>query len=397
MLAYFDCFCGISGDMTLGALIDSGVPVQWLKDHLSRIPLAEFDIRVSPVSRHGIQAAAVQVETTDNQSSRNYTDIRTLIESCPLPERVKSTSLNIFDRLAQVEARIHNCPLDQVHFHEVGGIDAIIDIVGTALGLDYLGIKKIIASPITLGSGFATCSHGKLPVPVPATMALLTGVPVKGSGIPHELVTPTGAAIITSLTQRYEPMPEMVIAKVGYGAGQRDIKDRPNLLRLILAADAEISADISAGMQEDQVSIVETCIDDMNPELFGYLMDRLFADGALDVYWIPVHMKKNRPGTMLQVICKEDAKSVIMERILSETTTLGVRHYSAHRRLLWREQLEIKTRFGIIPVKRVTDPGGNIRHVPEYEICRKIALKKNIPLRLVYDTIVREAGNEDDQ
>ena len=397
MLAYFDCFCGISGDMTLGALIDSGVPVQWLKDHLSRIPLTGFEIRVSPVSRHGIRAASVRVETTDNQNSRNYTDIRSLIEGCPLPETVKSTSLNIFNRLAQVEARIHNCPLDQVHFHEIGGIDAIIDIVGTALGLDYLGIKKIIASPIPLGKGFTTCSHGKLPVPVPATMALLTGVPVRGSDIPHELVTPTGAAIITSLTQRYEPMPEMVIAKIGYGAGQRDIKDRPNLLRLILATDSEISADIGSGLQEDQVSIVETCIDDMNPELFGHLMDRLFADGALDVYWIPVHMKKNRPGTMLQAICKEDAKSVIISRILSETTTLGVRHYSAHRKLLWREQLEIKTRFGTIPVKRVKDPVGNIRNVPEYEICRKIALKKNIPLRLVYDTIVREAGNENDQ
>jgi len=397
MLAYFDCFCGISGDMTLGALIDIGVPVQWIKDHLSRIPLKGFDIAVSPVSRHGIYAALVRVDITDNQSSRNYSDIRSLIEGCPLSEAVKSTSLNIFKRLAEAEARIHSCPLDQVHFHEVGGIDAIVDVVGTALGLDYLGIKKILASPIPLGRGFVTCSHGTLPVPVPATMALLEGVPVTGTDIPHELVTPTGAAIITSLTQRFEPMPEMVIAKIGYGAGQRDIEDRPNLLRLILAAGSETLADLDGGLPQDRISIVETCIDDMNPELFGHLMDRLFADGALDVYWIPVYMKKNRPGTMLQVICKEDGQTTVIERILSETTTLGVRYYSAHRRLLWRDQLEIETRFGTIPVKRVKDPRGHIRHVPEYEVCRKIALEQNIPLRLVYDTVAREAGHENDE
>ena len=397
MLAYFDCFSGISGDMTLGALIDSGVPVQWLKDQLNRIPLAGFDIAVSPVSRHGIQAASVRVDSSDKQNSRDYSDIRSLIEGCPLPEAVKSTSLKIFKRLAEAEARIHNCSVDQVHFHEVGGIDAIVDVVGTALGLDYLGIKKILASPIPLGRGFATCSHGKLPVPVPATLALLEGVPVTGTDIPHELVTPTGAAIITSLAQRFEPMPEMVIAKIGYGAGQRDIEDRPNLLRLILAADSETSADLDGGLQEGRISIVETCIDDMNPELFGYLMERLFADGALDVYWIPVYMKKNRPGTMLQVICKDNAKTTVIDRILSETTTLGVRYYNAHRRLLWRDELAIETSFGTIPVKRVKDPRGHIRHVPEYEVCRKIALEKNIPLRLVYDTVAREAGYENDE
>jgi len=383
--------------MTLGALIDSGVPVQWLKDQLSRIPLAGFDIVVSPVSRHGITAASVQVDITDNQSSRNYSDIRSLIEGCPLPEAVKSTSLNIFKRLAKVEARIHNCPVEQVHFHEVGGIDAIVDVVGTALGLDYLGIKKVLASPISLGRGFVTCSHGKLPVPVPATLALLEGVPVTGTDIPHELVTPTGAAIITSLAQRFESMPEMVIAKIAYGAGQRDIEARPNLLRLILAADPEASADLGGGRQEGRISIVETCIDDMNPELFGFLMERLFADGALDVYWIPVYMKKNRPGTMLQVICKEDSQTAVIDRILSETTTLGVRYYSAHRRLLWRDELEVETSFGTVAVKRVKDPRGHIRHVPEYEVCRKIALEKNIPLRLVYDTVAREAVEKNDE
>jgi len=397
MLAYFDCFSGISGDMILGALIDLGVPVPWLKDHLSRLPLTGFDVAVSSVTRHGIRATSVQVGISDDQSSRNYSNIRSLIEDCPLPQAVKSASLNIFKRLAEAEARIHSCPLDQVHFHEVGGVDAIVDVVGTALGLDYLGVKKILASPIPLGKGFVTCSHGKLPVPAPATLALLEGVPVTGTDIPHELVTPTGAAVITGLAQRFEPMPEMVIAKVGYGAGQRDIEDRPNLLRLILSDGCETSADIDSGLQEDRISIVETCIDDMNPELFGHLMDRLFADGALDVYWIPVYMKKNRPGTMLQVICKAGGKTAVIDRILSETTTLGVRFYSARRRLLWRDQLEIETRFGTIPVKRVKDPRGHVRHVPEYEVCRKIALEKNIPLRSVFDTVARQAAEKNDE
>jgi len=210
--------------------------------------------------------------------------------------------------------------------------------------------------------------------------------------MPFELVTPTGAAIIASLAQRFEPMPDMVISQIGYGAGQRDLADRPNLLRIILADAPGSAAGASDGLLEDKISIVETCIDDMNPEVFGYLMDRLFEDGVLDVYWIPVYMKKNRPGTMLQVLCKEKDKNKVCDRILSETTTLGVRHYRARRRMLWRDQLEVVTRFGTLPVKRIKDPRGNLRHVPEYEVCRKIALENNLPLRFVYDTIAREAA-----
>ena len=395
MWAYFDCFSGISGDMTLGALLDLGVPLKWLKEQLRRVPLANFDIIVSPVQRHGIHAGLVQVDILDSKTSRNYSDIRALIEYSPLSEPVKSTSLAIFKRLAEAEARIHHCPVDQVHFHEVGGVDAIVDIVGAALGLDYLGIKKIVASPVPLGKGLIACSHGNLPIPAPATLGILEGVPVYGADIPYELVTPTGAAIIRSLAQRFEPMPEMVIARIGYGAGQRDLEDRPNLLRIVLAAEPESAAEFDGNLQEDQITIVETCIDDMNPELFGYLMERLFEDGALDVYWIPVYMKKNRPGTMIQVLCKDDLRDTIIHRILFETTTLGVRYYHSRRRLLWREELEVTTSFGVIPVKRVKDPRGNIRIVPEYEVCQKIADQKNMPLRLVYDTITRETAEKD--
>jgi len=397
MLAYFDCFSGISGDMTLGALLDLGVPLKWLKEQLHRVPLADFDIIVSPVQRHGIHAASVQVDILDSKTSRNYSDIRSLIENSPLSESVRSTSLAIFNRLAEAEARIHHCPVDQVHFHEVGGVDAIVDIVGAALGLDYLGIKKIVASPVPLGKGFIACSHGNLPLPAPATLGILEGVPVYGADIPYELVTPTGAAIIRSLAQWFAPMPEMVIARIGYGAGQRDLEDRPNLLRIILAAEPESAADLDGKLQEDQITIVETCIDDMNPELFGYLMERLFEDGALDVYWIPVYMKKNRPGTMLQVLCKDDSRDRLIGRVLAETTTTGVRYYRSQRRLLWRDQLKIKTTYGVIPVKRIEDPRGNIRLVPEYEVCRQIALEQNIALRLVYETVAREAALSHDE
>ena len=397
MIAFFDCFSGISGDMTLGALVDLGVPIAWLKDQLCRLPLENFDVTVTSTHRNGVHAKLVHVAVIDDKTSRNYSQIRTLIENSPLAGPVKSTSLQIFQKLAEAEARIHSCSPEDVHFHEVGGIDAIVDIVGTALGLDYLAVKKIIASPIPLGKGFVTCSHGKLPVPVPATLDILKNVPVYGTTIPHELVTPTGAAIISASAQGFEAMPDMVIQNIGYGAGQRDFTDRPNLLRIILGNEPQTATGLSEELQEDRIEIIETGIDDMNPELFGHLMDRLFEDGALDVCWIPIYMKKNRPATMLQVLCKNDRRDILIYRILSETTTIGVRYYESRRRLLWRDQLEIETSYGKIAVKRVKDPLGNIRIIPEYDVCQKIAREQDLPLRIVYDTVAREAasGNDD--
>ncbi len=395
MLAYFDCFSGISGDMTLGALIDLGVPLKYLEDRLNSIPLTDFNLTVTPVHRNGIRAMSVIVGMVDDQTARNFSDIRSLIVNCPLSERIKSTSLQIFKRLAASEAHIHSCSTEEVHFHEVGGIDAIVDIVGTAICLDYLGIERIIASHIPLGKGFVTCSHGKLPVPAPATLDILKGVPVYGTDIPHELVTPTGAAIIVTLAEGFGDMPDMTTTDIGYGAGQRELEAGPNLLRIITGTESETATGSSAEILEDRISILETCIDDMNPELFGYLMDRLFADGALDVYWIPIYMKKNRPGTMLEVLCHPDDKESLIRRILSETTTLGVRYYESRRCLLWRDRFEVKTTYGDIPVKRIKDLQGNIRIVPEYDVCEKIAREQNIPLRIVYDTITRETGEED--
>ena len=399
MLAYFDCFSGISGDMTLGALIDLGVPLEWLKNQLRRLPLENFDLRVTSTHRNGIQAKLVDVAVIDKGDSRNFSQIRNLIDNSPLTEGVKSTSRAIFLKLAQAEARIHNCSIEDVHFHEVGGMDAIVDVVGTALGLQYLEVNKITASPIPLGRGFVDCSHGQLPVPVPATLGILQGVPVYGTSNPHELVTPTGAAIIAVLTRQFGTMPDMVINKVGYGAGQRELQDRPNLLRVIIGNDSRVNGGLAKNLQEDQIEIIEASIDDMNPELFGHLMGLLFEDGALDVYWIPIYMKKNRPATMLQVLCHIGRRDKLIRRILSETTTLGVRFYESRRRILWRDQLEIKTSYGKISVKRVKDPEGNTRIVPEYDVCQKIARKNDLPLRIVYETVTREAAaglkNED--
>jgi uncharacterized protein (TIGR00299 family) protein len=389
MIAYFDCFSGISGDMTLGAFLDLGVPLKYLKTQFETLPVSGFDLSVGTVTRNGICAKSVAVTVTDDATSRNYKKITAIIEKSPLDSKVKETSLKIFEKIARAESQIHRCPKEQVHFHEVGGIDALIDIVGTALCVDYLGIKKVLASPIPLGSGFVTCQHGTLPVPAPATLEILKGVPVRGTKVPHELVTPTGAAIIVTLAHSFEEMPDMIIEKTGYGAGKRDLETIPNLLRIVIGNPTGLHEKTRDWLKEDRILMVETCIDDMNPEVFGFLMDRLFEIGALDVYWIPIFMKKNRPATMVNVLCPEELCERVMNCILSETTSTGVRYYPAKRRMLLREPIVVKTSFGEIAAKRLIELDGSARIVPEYEICKKIAIEKKLPLRVVYDTILK--------
>ena len=385
MIAYFDCFSGISGDMTLGAFIDLGVPVKWLKESLEKIPLSGFDLSVATVSRNGIQAKRVDVRVVDDVKSRDYAEIISIIENSYLSLNIKQKSLDIFEKIADAESAIHGCPKENVHFHEGGGVDALVDIVGTALCVDYLGISRVVSSMIPLGRGFVSCQHGTLPVPAPATLGILTGVPVYGTQIPQELVTPTGAAIIVALAESFEEIPEMIIDKAGYGAGKRELEPMPNLLRIITGN--------AFAHQKDAITVVETCIDDMNPEVFGFLMDRLFDKGALDVYWIPIFMKKNRPGTLVQVLCPEDCREIVIDCILSETTSLGVRYYDAKRRVLARESVLMETAYGEISVKRIVAPNGSIRMAPEYEVCRKIALENNIPIRIVYDRIEQSLRN----
>ena len=386
MIAYFDCFAGISGDMILGALIHLGVPLDFIEENIRNMPLGAFRLEVGPAVRMNISGQQVKVVVDDiDEQSRDYQDIKLLIDNSSLPDTVKGSSLKIFGRLAEVEASIHNRPKEHVHFHELGGVDAIVDIVGSALGVEWLGISKIFASEIPMGKGFVTCRHGRLPVPVPATLALLDGVPVYGSGISQELVTPTGAAILTSLCRDFGPMPKMLIRQTGYGVGSRDLKEMPNLLRVVLGEPDFVC-------EADCVTVVETNIDDMNPEIFGFVMERLYEDGALDVVFIPVSMKKSRPGTMVQVICKETDREDVVHRILSETTATGVRHYRAERSKLPRKVKEANTSFGKVRVKEISGPTGRVSVTPEYEDCKRIALEKNVPLKVVYEAIVKETA-----
>jgi hypothetical protein len=388
MLLYFDCFSGVSGDMTLGAFVDLGVPVPWLIERLGTLPLRDFELAVREVAYNGIHAKKVDVSARGH-AHRDYAAIRGLIEKSPLPADVRGRAGAVFARLAEAEAKVHGSRPEEVHFHEVGGVDAIVDVVGTALCMNYLGVTQVAASPVPTGSGFVECSHGRLPVPAPATALLLKGVPVTGSDAAFELTTPTGAAIVSTLAQSFGPIPAMTLKAVGYGAGSRNLSPGPNLLRLLLGEPAGAAVE---GAAVERVVIAEAGIDDMNPELCGYVMDRLFEAGALDVLWIPIHMKKNRPGTLLQALCAPDRLNAVVQCILAETTTLGVRHYEAGRCVLPREIVVLDTRFGPTPVKRVRRPGGITCHVPEFEVCRRIALERKLPLREVYETVLRETN-----
>ncbi|MBA3030701.1 MAG: nickel pincer cofactor biosynthesis protein LarC [Desulfobacteraceae bacterium] len=392
MIAYFDCFSGISGDMTLGALVDLGVPVKWLKETISGLPLQGFDMVEQTVSRNGISAKLVDVVVDEGQPIRDYHQIKTLIEKSPLSDRVKQTALNIFQKIAEAESLIHNAPIDKVHFHEVGGVDAIVDVCGAALGMEYLKIEQVVASKLPLGSGLTRSMHGVIPIPAPATLEILKHVPTYGSGIPFELVTPTGAGIIATLAGRFGKMPEMRIEKTGYGSGQRILESQPNLLRIILGSlEPAGSTRMDENCLEDDIVILETNIDDMNPEWFGFLMEQAQSAGALDVSWHPIQMKKNRPGTLVQMLCHAEQKTKMVEILLRETTSIGIRCYEAHRYMLKRETVILKTSYGDIQMKKITGLDGRTRLAPEYDVCRKIALEKNIPIKRVYDTLLKEA------
>ncbi|MFZ5564256.1 MAG: nickel pincer cofactor biosynthesis protein LarC, partial [Thermodesulfobacteriota bacterium] len=301
-------------------------------------------------------------------------------------EQVKEIALAAFEKLATAEAVIHGVPVEKVHFHEVGGVDAIVDIVGAALCMAYLKVEKTAASPVPLGSGHVKCRHGVLPVPAPATVAILKGVPVYGGGVNCELVTPTGAAILTTLVKDFCPLPAMVMEKAGYGAGARELEAMPNVLRIIAGAFQP------ADMADSHADLMmETCIDDMNPEIWGHVMERLFEAGARDVYLAPVHMKKNRPGILLCVLCDKARRETLAACILSETTSIGVRYYPVERIMLARRPVMVNTSFGPVQAKAVTLPNGSTRVAPEYEACRKIALERKVSILEVYHAV--ESGS----
>ena len=396
MIAYFDIFSGISGDMTLGAFIDLGVPVEWIEKKLSTV-LKGFQLKTKIVRKNHLKAIDVVVKVIEGQKlSRNYNDIKALIAKSSLPENVKINSLTAFEKIAQAESHIRNKDIDTIHFHEIGGVDSIIDVIGSFLCVEYLGIQKVHASAIPLGSGSINCSHGTIPVPVPATLAILKDIPVKPSDAKTEIVTPTGAAIITTLATSFGAIPAMTMGKTGYGAGKRETgSSLPNLMRIVLGEDLNLETEKTNNIQKENIYIVKTNIDDMNPEISGFLMEILFENRALDVCYIPVQMKKNRPGLQIEVICKKEDLKTIINIILTETTSIGVRYHECKRSSLLRKKTFVKTRFGEIQVKQITNPDNSINYVPEYEVVKQLANKKNIALRNVYNQILSDTNSHD--
>lgn len=382
-ILYLDCSAGISGDMTVGALIDLGVPLHVIVDGVSLLGLSteSYTLHSAGTSRMGVTATHFTVDAPDLHHHRHYCDIREIISSSGLTEKVKELAQRIFLKLAEAEATVHGVPVDEVHFHEVGAVDSIVDIVGTAIGLDHLGVEEVAASPLPYGSGWVETAHGRLPVPAPATAQLMKGLKVTPDTVPGEWVTPTGAAIVAALSGNAQ-LPEMKITAVGYGAGTKECLSRPNLLRAILGETVQ---------QADTVMVMETHIDDMNPEILGFLMERLFDAGALDVAFSPVQMKKNRPGIRLTVITENRKLHELSRLVLSESTAIGVRYYPVERLTLERRVEQCSTSLGPVLVKKVLLPDGSWRVNPEYGECRRIAVEKQIPIVEVYRLIEREA------
>ncbi len=380
--AYFDLVSGISGDMTVAALLDLGLPRRRLREELAKLANLDFRIRVGRKTVHGIRAVRFQVLAGEEQPGRSWADIRGLIEGSGLPAEVKGRGLAIFSKLAEAEGKIHGVAPDEVHFHEVGAVDSIVDIVAAAIGTCFLGIDDFACSAVPLGRGLTRSLHGVLPVPAPATLELLKGFPVEGADIGVENVTPTGAAILSALVTRKGEAPAMRVEGTGYGAGTLEFADRPNVLRIVLGESA-------AALAHERMLVMETHIDDMNPELYDYVLERLFGAGARDVTLSPVQMKKNRPGTLLRVVAEPELRDALAGIVLRETSTLGVRCYLVDRLVLPRKTLKLKTRFGTLTVKVAEEPGGGKRATPEYEEARKIAASRKVPLRTVYDEVTR--------
>lgn len=378
-LAYFDCFSGISGDMTLGALVDAGLPIEVLRSELAKLNFPGYTLSSEKVRRSGLAATKVHVILDEKeQPARHLSDIQNIINGSSLSPAVKQKSLNIFQRLAEVEAKVHGTTHDKVHFHEVGAVDAIVDIVGSVIGLEHLGITEIIGSPLNLGSGTVHTAHGKLPVPAPATAELLKNIPLYSSSITFELTTPTGAAIISTLASSFGPLPQMTISRIAYGAGNKDIPGQPNVLRLMIGEPVSM-------YDEDTSIVIESNIDDMNPQAYGHVIDTLMSKGANDVYLTPVIMKKGRPAILLSVLTDKEHSDILLDVIFRETTSIGVRIQEVGRKKLRREVRTIETSYGKIRMK-ISKRGDEVMTItPEYEDCKKIAAEKNVPLKIVME------------
>lgn len=376
---YFDCFAGASGDMILGALVGVGVNPQDLREQLSLLGVSGYEIEFETVHRSGLSATRAHVCTEHEHAHRHLGDILKIIDTSRLSDNVKTRAASIFTRLAEAEARVHNEPIEKIHFHEVGALDAIIDVAGACIGFELLGVERFVSSALHVGSGMVEMAHGRFPVPPPAVAELLRDVPIYSTDIVGELVTPTGAAIISTVCHEFGALPQMKVERTGYGAGTRVYHNFPNALRIMLGDGVE-----DEGMWGDErLLIVETNIDDMSPQIYGHVMEEAFRLGALDCYFTPIQMKKNRPGVVVSVLCRMSERDAVCEMLLTETTTLGVRFYEVMRRALAREIVRVETKFGAIDVKAARLNGLLVKEMPEYEQCRAAAERANVPFRIV--------------
>jgi hypothetical protein len=379
----YDCFSGISGDMNLGAMIDLGVDKTYLIDELNKLNLPGWELIVQKDQRHGIAGTKVTVKQTRHEHShRHFSDIEKIIKDSALDNKTKELSLKIFMKIAQAEGAVHGISIDHVHFHEVGAVDSIIDVVGAAICFNALKVDTVHVSTVELGGGFVLCDHGKLPVPAPATVELIKDIPVKKGGVDYEATTPTGAAILAALGTSFNTDLSFKIEKTAYGVGQKEHPDVPNLLRVFLG---ETISNPSSG--HDAVQI-ECNIDDMNPEFFEYISDRLFKAGASDVYFSNIMMKKGRPGILLNVICETELADIIKNIIFTESTSLGIRTFPFRKDTLARDFETIQTIYGDLTVKRSYYKGKEVSCKPEYEDCKRIAAEKQIPVKEVYNNIM---------
>jgi uncharacterized protein (TIGR00299 family) protein len=386
---YFDCFAGASGDMILGALVSLGVEPRLLNEQLALLGVAGFDVSFEIVDRSGLSATRAHVRTTEEHAHRHLKDILKIINESRLSDAVKARAARIFERLAEAEARVHNVAVEQIHFHEVGALDAIVDVVGAAICFELLKIDRFISSPLHVGSGMVEMAHGRFPVPPPAVVELLRDAPIYSTEIVGELLTPTGAAIISTICEEFGALPAMKLVGTGYGAGGREYKKFPNVLRVMLGetdgASKVEGVDSEATGGSSRLLMIETNIDDMSPQIFGYVMERALELGALDCYFTAVQMKKNRPGTLISVLCRPRDREVVTDLLFRETTTLGVRCYEIERRALAREIVRVETVYGSIDVKVAPLNNGELKAMPEYEQCREAALNAEVALRVVED------------
>jgi len=386
--AYFDCFSGISGDMTLGALVHAGCPLDHLRASLQGLQVPGWQLTAEKVWKNGMAATHVQVKTEDTQTHRSLSTILGIIDKSSLDAEIKARASAIFTRLGEAEAAVHDVPLEKIHFHEVGAVDAIVDVVGASIGFAALGIESFSCSPLNVGGGTARMAHGVLPVPAPATARLLLGKPTYSNGLQKELVTPTGAAIVATVCTHFGPQPPMKVSAIGYGAGTTDLETQPNVLRIMIGETAGKRVEGHGGT----IRVLEANLDDMSPQIFGYLMEKALAAGALDVFSTPIQMKKSRPGMLVTVLCLPEDEAKFREMLFAETTTIGVRSHLVERYALDREHVKVSTPFGEVRVK-IARANGRVQQVsPEFDDCRKLAEEKNVPLHEVMEqALVRYA------